>query len=121
MEDYKIVNGFIVSPGKFEGEPEWILTLHEMVMSGMADHSVHDGTMAIDAFALDERISVLTGKPVTEDAYVCLWTDDNGFVNHMVMSENELFACEGFDIENDTTEYFVVDDFDDHPTYESGY
>src|SRR5688500_16617359 len=76
---YKVENGFVVSPGKYEGEPEWVVTLHEMCLSGMADHSVHDGSMAIDAFELDADTAKLTGLEARPGTYVCLWSDDSGF------------------------------------------
>ena len=100
--------------GKFEGEPPWIPQLWDRVMSGFSDVSVHDGSMAIDAFRLDSGLASLTGLTADPDKYVCLWSDDNGFVSHMVMSEEELYACEGMPVEdegfidymeNDTFEY----------------
>jgi hypothetical protein len=123
VSDYKVVNGFIVSPGKFEGEPAWVPTLHELVLAGMADHSVHDGSMAIDAFELDADTARMTGLDARPGVYVCLWTDDQGFVNHMIMTENELFACEGFDVEEPTTDFLNegIEGFSDYPEYDSGY
>lgn len=112
MEDYKIVDGRIVSPGKFEGEPAWILTLWDMVLGGMADVSVHDGTMAIDGFELDERTAALVGMEARPGHYVCLWSDDQGFVSHIVMSEQELNNCEGFDVPDGDSDLFVDSDFD---------
>lgn len=111
-EHFKIVDGFIVSPGKFEGEPEWILKLYEMVMDGRADESVHDGSMVIDAFRLDASMARLTGLDAQPDHYVCIWSDDAGFVSHKVMSETQLFECEGM---------IPHENFDDYPVYESGY
>ena len=118
VDDYKFdENGIITTPGKFQGEPGWILQLWEKVMGGFADESVHDGSTAYDAFKLTDEMALLTGYPARSDAYVVLWSDDKGFVSHMTMTEDMLFACEG----NDTTEYFVVDEFDDHHEYESGF
>jgi hypothetical protein len=121
-DEYEIKDGIIVTPGKFEGEPEWVLTLWDMVLGGMADESVHDGTTAYDAFRLDARTAVLTGYDVRPDAYVVLWSDSQGFVSHMLMTEDQLFACEGFDIEEPTNEYVLtsLDSFDDFPEYDSG-
>lgn len=104
--------GIITSPGKFEGEPEWIVTLYEMVLNGMADESVHDGTMVIDAFKLDAEMARLTGLEESSEHYVCLWSNDQGFVSHKVLTENQVFECEGFD---------APIGFDDYPVYESGY
>lgn len=88
-EEYKVRNGLIVSPGKFESEPYWMPTLYEMVLGGMADESLHDGTTAYDAFKLDSDLSILTGLPV-QDAFLVIWSDEQGFVNHMIMNQNEL-------------------------------
>lgn len=96
MENYKVVDGIIVSPGKFEGEPEWVVTLWEMVLNGMADESVHDGTMVIDAFKLDAEMARITGLEPSREHYVCLWSSDQGFVSHKVLTETQLFECEGF-------------------------
>ena len=121
-QEYEIKDGVIVSPGKFEGEPAWILTLWDMVMGGMADESVHDGTTAYDAFRLDEKTAELTGYPARQDAYVVLWSDSQGFISHMTMTEDQLFACEGFEVEDPTNEYVLtsLDSFDDYPEYENG-
>lgn len=84
----------IKSPGKFEGNPPWVPLLWDRVMSGFSDISLHDGTMAIDAFRLDKEIAALTGLEADPGRYVALWSSDDGFVSHMVMSEDEINACE---------------------------
>jgi hypothetical protein len=89
IEEYKVRDGIIVSPGKFEGEPYWMPTLYDMVLGGMADESIHDGSTAYDAFKIDSNLSILTGLKV-QDAYLVIWSDDNGFINHMIMNQNEL-------------------------------
>jgi hypothetical protein len=96
--EYRINNGVITNPGKFEGEPPWVPLLWDRVLSGFSDKSVHDGTMAIDAFALDDSIAALTGMRPTPGSFIALWSSDDGFVSHMIMSEDELDQCEGFDV-----------------------
>lgn len=93
--------GVISNPGKFESEPPWVPQLWDRVMSGFSDVSVHDGSMAIDAFRLDSGLAALTGLEPDPDRFVCLWSDDNGFVSHMLMSEDELYQCEGMPVEDE--------------------
>lgn len=133
--DYKVVNGFIVSPGKFEGEPEWMPTLWDMVLGSMADKSVHDGTTAYDGFELDDDMAKLTGLEAKEGIYIVVWSDEQGFVSHMLLSESQLDDMEGISVDDDepdlidsdfdgiTQEYYRIEinEFDDHPEYESGY
>lgn len=88
----------ITSPGKFEAEPAWVPLLWDRVMSGFSDESVHDGSMAIDGFNLTPEIAALTGLEAHPDRLVCLWSDDQGFVSHMIMTREEFNQCEGFDI-----------------------
>ncbi len=95
--DFTVTNGIIMNPGKFEQEPSWVPMLWDRVLGGFSDVSVHDGTMAIDAFRLDSNLAALTGLEPSPGRVLCLWSDDNGFVNHMVMTEDELHACEGQD------------------------
>lgn len=109
VEDYKVVKGIIVSPGKFEGEPYWMPTIYDMVLSGMADESMHDGTTAYDAFKIDTDLSILTGLPV-QDAFLVIWSDDSSFVNHMIMSQYELDNLEPVDSEDPD---LIDSDFDD--------
>lgn len=104
--------GIIKNPGKFEGEPGWLPQLWDRVQSGFSDVSVHDGSMVIDAFRLDSGLASLTGLDENPTNFVCLWSDDNGFVSHMVMTEEELYACEGMPVEDEGfLEYMENDDF----------
>jgi len=91
--DYNESNN-ITSKGKFEGCPAWVPMLWDRALSGFSDVSVHDGTMAIDAFKLDENIASLTGLEPDPNRYVALWESDDGFVTHMVMTEAELHNVE---------------------------
>lgn len=128
----KVENGRIVSPGKFQGEPEWILDLWEKVLSGRSDVSLHDGSTAFDAFEIDDHISELTGYRPNKGTYIVLWSDDKGFVNSMVMDQAALDAIEApesgelldSDFDNEpTAEHYIaeIQGFDDYPEYENGY
>ena len=98
--NYKVKDGRIVSPGKFQGEPEWIVTLWEMVLNGSADISLHDGTMEIAAFEIDKDMAALTGYESAPDTYVAVWADDRGFVSHMTMTRDQIDACEPSDLDS---------------------
>lgn len=132
-QDYKVRDGIIVSPGKFEGEPYWMPTLWDMVLGGMADESLHDGTTAYDAFKVDSDLSIMTGLPV-QDAFLVIWSDEQGFVNHMIMNQNELDNIEPVtlddpdlidsDFDGKTQEWYgscLPQGFDDSPDFETGY
>jgi hypothetical protein len=109
IEEYKVRDGIIVSPGKFEGEPYWMPTLYDMVLGGMADESIHDGSTAYDAFKIDSNLSILTGLKV-QDAYLVIWSDDNGFINHMIMNQNELDNLEPVTLDDEPD--LIDSDFD---------
>jgi hypothetical protein len=108
------LKGFTM-PGKFEGEPKWVEILWDLVLSGMSDNTVHDGSTAYDGFLIDGKIAELTGYSEDPTRYVVLWESDNGFVNHTTMSLNEFIDIEGFDVEDVTSEWMpgIDPDFDD--------
>ena len=131
MSDYKVVKGFIVSPGKFEGEPEWMPDLWDRILGGFSDVSLHDGTTAYDAFRLTDEIAALTGYRARPDTYVVIWSDEKGFISHMTMDQGALDAIEShheseldFETEEPTLDFIdtsAIVGFDDFPEYESGY
>lgn len=99
-EDYKVVNGVIVSRGKFEGEPSFMPTIWDMVLGSMADESLHDGTTAYYGFKIDEKLSAVTGMPAQDDAYLVVWSDSQGFVNHMVLNHQQMMELEPSDFDS---------------------
>jgi hypothetical protein len=124
IENLKVVNGFVTTPGKFEGEPEWIIPLFEMTLSGLSDETLHDGTTAYDAFQCTEEMERLTGVPAKDGNYIVLWSDSQGFLSHMIMDEQMMNNLESFHVEEPTLEYFdtgAIQGFDDYPEYEAGY
>lgn len=107
--------GVIKNPGKFEGEPAWVPQLWDRAMNGFSDISVHDGSMAIDGFRLDSGLAALVGLDADPKRYVCLWSSDDGFVSHMLMTEEELHACEGMPVEDEGfLDYMSEDTFEYH-------
>lgn len=98
--------------GKFEGEPDWVSVLWDRANSGFADDSVYDGSLQFDGFKITTTIAELTGYSEDETRYVVLYESDDGFVSHTVMSSEEFFTCEGFNVEEPTSDFIPNDDFD---------
>lgn len=80
--EYKVVNGIIESPGKFEGEPVYAPYFWGLYLNGMADYDESPGgALAGEVSGFDltdedrERFPELEGFERVE-----LWTDDQGFV-----------------------------------------
>lgn len=118
---YEIKDGIIVSPGKFEGEPAWILKLYDMVMDGMADDSINDGNLVIDCFKLDAEMSAITGLPAQPDVFVCVWSNGAGFVSHAVKTAGQLAELQDFS-DIPTIDYAPEElDFEASGHYDSGY
>jgi hypothetical protein len=132
--EFTIVDGLIVNCGRFEGEPHWMVTLHEMCLGGMSDETLHDGTTAYDCFALDARMAALTGLEAQADAFIVVWTDDQGFVSHMILNREQMNNLDAAgtddpdlidsDFDGETQEWHgscMPVGFDDHPEYDAGY
>lgn len=94
------------------GDPEWVSQLWDRVQGGFSDVSVHDGSMVIDAFRLDSGLASLTGYAENPNNYVCLWSDERGFVSHMIMTEQELYQCEGMPVEDEGFIEYMDNGFD---------
>lgn len=91
-------NGIVKSPGKFEGEPWYVVALWDAVLDGVFDRLDYDEVdCPLSSFNLDPEImgmiqSVTHVKGVTdarfagssENAYITLWEDDTGFVRHLI-------------------------------------
>ena len=91
-------HGIVRSPGKFEGEPWWVVALWDVSLDGFADREDFDGATLLVSFAIDSDLVAAIGyRPVSCD-FVSLWESDNGFVNHAFTLATELDGCEG---END--------------------
>lgn len=97
----------------FESEPSFVRNLWVRALAGKADESVYDGSNLIYGFELTPELSEETGYIADGSQYVCLWQNDEGYVSHLVMSYNDLCACEGF-VDEVTQEYYHdYDHFDD--------
>lgn len=99
--------------GKFEGEPSWVELLWQRACSGFSDECVYDGSLQFDGFKIDASIAELTGYDLDETRYIVLWENDQGFVSHDTMTYDELISCEGFSVEQPTTDYMPLDEYSD--------
>jgi len=82
---YDVRNGFIRSPGKFEGCPAYALHYWDMSMNGMADETDDCDGVLVDVFDVTEDDRKLYPE-IGEDAHaIRLWEDDYGFVHAVEM------------------------------------
>ena len=76
---YEIKSGVIVSPGKFEGEPEYAPHFYEIMCGGGADATIYDGDVQIDVFVV--TTDDVARFPELAGVYaVLLWERSDGFV-----------------------------------------
>ena len=82
-DQYKVNDGYIVSPGKYEGEAIYIPYFHEMALHGFAnetDYGPDEYSTVYDYFDVIEK-DVELFPELRDITRVCIWEDDNGFVN----------------------------------------
>lgn len=72
---YKVENGIIRSPGKFEGEPVYAPYFWEALLDGMADKD--DGKSAVFYITQEDKEQF---PELKRRRAVRLFQDDNGFV-----------------------------------------
>jgi hypothetical protein len=80
----------ITDPGKFEGEPEFMLTVWTWVMDGIYDENIDDGDTCVSVYRLDTELRDMTDTHGTTDDYLLVWETSQGFVYHRFMSEEQL-------------------------------
>jgi hypothetical protein len=94
-QNYQLdAKGIVLSPGKFEGEPWYVVALWNLALEGCADREVHDGTQLISCFEIDAEIVAMCGNGHRLGQYICVWERDNGFVDHAVMRAEYLDNCD---------------------------
>jgi hypothetical protein len=90
---YRVENGRIVSPGKFEGEPIYAPSYWDYVLEGCSGSTLDTPDGPVDCFILDP--SDRADWPELGNTYaLALWEADQGFVH-----------CEHFDDEAAFDEY----------------
>jgi hypothetical protein len=83
-------DGIITAPGKFEGEPEFVLYYWEQALEGGADEVIHGDnevtyvfTLGKDDFGDHPSLAKLSKRmDVNEGDLLLIWEDDHGFVHH---------------------------------------
>lgn len=86
IQDYP--DGYVTTPGKFEGEPIEAIYFYELALDGGADEMLYDGDTPIDVFHVDDDDRLVWGL---DDAtrYVAVWETDQGFVEFAEWTEDE--------------------------------
>lgn len=75
-ETYKIENGIIKNPGKFESEPIWTPYFYDLFSKGWTDDDIENNIVSFNLNKDDfKEFPELKGYK-----QVSLWFDDNGFV-----------------------------------------
>jgi hypothetical protein len=75
--------GIVQSPGKFEGEPWYVVALWDLVLDGCADEEIWEGDDQTSAFALDADMRAACGLSVpARDGvdWILIWERSDGFV-----------------------------------------
>ena len=79
--DYDVKDGIIVSPGRFEGEPEFTPYFWDMVLDGWAT-DFHDENKNLYAYLEIEQEDISIYPELEGKRYIILFEDNNGFVCH---------------------------------------
>lgn len=76
LADYRVQDGYIVSPGKFEGEPVYAPYFWSLALEGGAVEDDIDGGLRVEVAPEDMR----EFPELANVRAVCLWECDCGFV-----------------------------------------
>jgi len=112
--DLEVIEGVIVTPGKFEGEPEYAPYYYDLAMENGEDELVFDSddTPVSIFYVSDEDREMFHIKPETHA--ILLWVSDDGFVNTQEMTETEVSAfideCMGFQDGEDEDDDFLTEE-----------
>lgn len=92
VEDSTTVDqrGVITERGKFEREPLYVwFAWNVWVMQGFGDE-ITDGVNTYSVFDIDEDMVVNFPELVDyKNTALVIWNDEQGFVNHMIMNEEQ--------------------------------
>ncbi len=86
-QGYKLTpHGRVTSPGKFEGEPWWIVALWDRALDGFANATTDDGDVTFSHFYVDsdQELAEVSGIATDRPREILVWEDENGFVRHVV-------------------------------------
>ena len=82
--DYKLHNGIIAEPGKFEGDPLYVPYFWDMALQGLADDDYFDeGDVLISVFQITEKYAATFPELESEIGMLIeVWENEQGFVYH---------------------------------------
>ncbi len=71
---------YVATPGKFEGEPLWLVALWDLVLEGCSDGEEWDGETPIAVFTVDADL-IAVDPSLAGEGVIRVWEDDSGFVH----------------------------------------
>lgn len=80
-EDYHTKNGYIISPGKFQGERPYTVYFYRMMLDGTPDESTTDPDRTEVAFFELGQSEYELFPDLKEFTWVAIWEDQQGFVH----------------------------------------
>ena len=80
LKHYKVDDGVIRSPGKFEGEPVWAPAFWELALESSHDELTYDDDCPVSHFTVTDDDRAMWPE-LTEVKTIRLWESDQGFVN----------------------------------------
>lgn len=83
----------IKTPGKFEGEPEWLPSYWDDTLNGFEDEILIDDSCEtpFSVFKLDTDDKARLGEDYDESTpYLIIWEDGQGFVRHRFASAQSM-------------------------------
>lgn len=85
---YKVENGIIKSPGKFEQEPVYVPYYWDLVLDGGPDEQVDDEDGTVHAIFEIDMTDVEMWPELGITRKLDLWEDSQGFVRHTAIEWN---------------------------------
>ena len=76
-------------PGKFEGEPDYVEYFYAVWGDGMESDGVYDHGRPVAVFYISDEDIEHWPDLAGEDNLI-LWEDDNGFVHHRLLTNQQL-------------------------------
>ena len=83
-------HGTVISPGKFEGKPWWVVPLWDAFMDGAWDDEFEDDGGTVVSVFLRRNLTEEISKELKGTTHaITLWEDDQGFVRHSERTKEE--------------------------------
>jgi hypothetical protein len=88
-KSYRVQDGIIVSPGKFEAEPEYVPAFWDVVLNGCADETIDDGGREVSIVLVTDEDRARW--PELRDIHaVAMVESDQGFISSDAMTATRL-------------------------------